>query len=237
MPTSSLQCPPALMFTKAFLLEIFEMIDLDGNGFLSLEEYNFFEMRTSGEKCDEEACAICRCKSDNDQDAKIASLFLQIFRQLAENLNELLPSSPLLETAVIQIFANTSELCCHPVHLSANLLDPRHRGQQLIEEEGSSAFDTIMDVVNKIPDIDEVVIINNVAKYHAKENFGAKSSSSESKAIVHLNCEKNKNCMNSRGSNAFAIEVASKSMMICHHVMLLNDKEEWIYNCDYSILS
>ncbi|XP_033007795.1 EF-hand calcium-binding domain-containing protein 7 isoform X5 [Lacerta agilis] len=45
---------------RAALSEIFEMIDLDGNGFLSLEENNFFEMRTSGEKCDEEAWAICK---------------------------------------------------------------------------------------------------------------------------------------------------------------------------------
>ncbi|KAL8178533.1 UNVERIFIED_CONTAM: EF-hand calcium-binding domain-containing protein 7 [Gekko kuhli] len=56
-----------LALTKEFraaLSEIFEMIDLDGNGFLSLEEYNFFEMRTSGETCDEEAWVICKraCK-------------------------------------------------------------------------------------------------------------------------------------------------------------------------------
>lgn len=41
-------------------MDIFETIDLDGNGLLSLEEYNFFELRTSGEKCDEEAWAVCK---------------------------------------------------------------------------------------------------------------------------------------------------------------------------------
>lgn len=43
-------------------MDIFETIDLDGNGLLSLEEYNFFELRTSGEKCDEEAWAVCKGK-------------------------------------------------------------------------------------------------------------------------------------------------------------------------------
>jgi len=48
------------LFLRAALSDIFEVIDLDGSGLLSLEEYNFFEQRTSGEKCDEDAWAICK---------------------------------------------------------------------------------------------------------------------------------------------------------------------------------
>ena len=32
------------------MLEIFEMSDLDGNGLLSREEFNFYNLRTSGEE-------------------------------------------------------------------------------------------------------------------------------------------------------------------------------------------
>lgn len=42
------------------LSDIFEVIDIDGNGLLSLEEYNFFELRTSGEKCEKDAWAVCK---------------------------------------------------------------------------------------------------------------------------------------------------------------------------------
>lgn len=42
------------------LSDIFDVIDVDGNGLLSLEEYNFFELRTSGEKCDKDAWLVCK---------------------------------------------------------------------------------------------------------------------------------------------------------------------------------
>lgn len=42
------------------LSDIFDIIDIDGNGLLSLEEYNFFELRTSGEKCDKDAWLVCK---------------------------------------------------------------------------------------------------------------------------------------------------------------------------------
>lgn len=45
---------------REVLSDIFEVIDLDGNGLLSLEEYNFFELRTSGEKCDKDSWAVCK---------------------------------------------------------------------------------------------------------------------------------------------------------------------------------
>lgn len=45
---------------REVLSDIFEIIDLDGNGLLSLDEYNFFELRNSGEKCDKDAWAVCK---------------------------------------------------------------------------------------------------------------------------------------------------------------------------------
>lgn len=42
------------------LSDIFDIIDVDGNGLVSLEEYNLFELRTSGEECDKDAWLVCK---------------------------------------------------------------------------------------------------------------------------------------------------------------------------------
>ncbi|EMP32360.1 EF-hand calcium-binding domain-containing protein 7 [Chelonia mydas] len=59
---------------------------------------------------------------------------------------------------------------------------------------------------------------------------------SENKVVIHVNNEQSKNCVNNRGLNIFAVEVAPKSMMVCQHVMPLKEQEEWIYNCVHSLI-
>ena len=41
-------------------MEIFYRCDLDGNGYLSREEFNQFQMRSSGECCDDESWDVVK---------------------------------------------------------------------------------------------------------------------------------------------------------------------------------
>ncbi|XP_019483748.1 PREDICTED: EF-hand calcium-binding domain-containing protein 7 [Hipposideros armiger] len=162
-----------LFLTKEFrstLSDIFDIIDLDGNGLLSLEEYNFFELRTSGEKCDEDAWAVCR----ENFDTKKNELTRQGFMDL--NLME----------------ANDREG------------DPR----------------------------DLWVTLHSMGYNKALE-----LTETDNKVIIHINNELSRNCINNRGLNIFAVEVAPKSTMVCQHVMPLNERQEWIYYCVYSLIS
>lgn len=42
------------------LYEIFYRCDLDGNGFLSRKEFGLFQMKTSGEECDDDAWEVAK---------------------------------------------------------------------------------------------------------------------------------------------------------------------------------
>ncbi|XP_073935988.1 EF-hand calcium-binding domain-containing protein 7 isoform X2 [Castor canadensis] len=162
-----------LSLTKEFrstLSDIFEVIDLDGNGLLSLEEYNFFELRTSGEKCDEDAWAICRDNFDTKKN--------ELTRQGFMDLN-------------------------------------------------------LMEVNDREGDPRDLWVTLHSMGY----NKALELTESDNKVIIHINNELSKNCVNNRGLNIFAVEVAPKSTMVCQHVMPLNERQEWVYYCVYSLIS
>ncbi|XP_040896367.1 EF-hand calcium-binding domain-containing protein 7 isoform X2 [Toxotes jaculatrix] len=149
---------------------IFEVIDLDGNGLLSLEEYNFFELRTSGEKCDQDAWAVCKENFDMRKN--------QLTRQGFMELN-------LMEA---------TEKDGDPADLWVNL--------------EAMGYDHMLELVE-----------------------------TNQKVTVHINNEQSRNCSSSRGMNVFAVEVPGRTKMVCQHVLPINDKQDWTYNCVETILT
>lgn len=48
------------LFCREALADIFDRCDLDGNGHLSREEFDFFQMKSGGEQCDDDAWEIMK---------------------------------------------------------------------------------------------------------------------------------------------------------------------------------
>ncbi|XP_074858562.1 EF-hand calcium-binding domain-containing protein 7 isoform X4 [Carettochelys insculpta] len=224
---------------KAALSDIFEMIDLDGNGLLSLEEYNFFELRTSGEKCDEEAWAVCRENFDTKKNELTRQGFMDLHLMEA-NDHEGDPSD--LWVTLLSLGYNKAlemiEACPFVIDIYAEKCKPRIKAINL--EAGSRQLNRAVctSVVKKgdakVLDNGESIIV-----YTYKSDARITSvieNKSENKVVIHVNNEQSKNCVNNRELNIFAVEVAPKSMMVCQHVMSLNEQEDWIYNCVYSLL-
>ncbi|XP_071606032.1 EF-hand calcium-binding domain-containing protein 7 [Heliangelus exortis] len=232
-----------LALTKEFraaLSDIFETIDLDGNGFLSLEEYNFFELRTSGEKCDEEAWAVCKENFDMKKNELTRQGFMDL-NLMEANDREGDPSD--LWVTLLSLGYNKAlemtEACPFVIDISAEKCKPKIKPISL--EAGSWQLNRAVckSVVNKgeakVMDSCENIIIYTYKG--GRRITSVIENKSENKVIIHVNNEKSKNCLSSRGLLVFAVEVAPKSMMVSQHVVPLNEQEEWIYNCVHSLLS
>ncbi|NXL95557.1 EFCB7 protein, partial [Alectura lathami] len=224
---------------RAVLLDIFETIDLDGNGLLSLEEYNFFELRTSGEKCDEEAWAVCKENFDMKKNELTRQGFMDL-NLMEANDREGDPSD--LWVTLLSLGYNKAlemtEACPFVIDIYAEKCKPRIKAVYL--EAGSWQLNRAIckSVVNK-GDAEVMDGCENIIVYTYRTGTRITSvieNKSENKVVIHVNNEQSRNCLSNRGLTVFAVEVAPKSMMVSQHVMPLNEQEEWLYNCVHSLL-
>ncbi|NXY21799.1 EFCB7 protein, partial [Atrichornis clamosus] len=231
-----------LALTKEFraaLLDIFEMIDLDGNGLLSLEEYNFFELRTSGEKCDEEAWAVCKENFEMKKNELTRQGFLDL-NLMEANDQEGDPQD--LWVTLLSLGYNKAlemtEACPFVIDICAERCKPRMKAMYL--EAGSSQLSRA--VCQSVVQQGEARVLDgceNIIIYTHRSGRRITSvieNKSENKVIIHVNNKQSKNCLNNRGLTVFAVEVAPKSMMVSQHVMPLDEQEEWIYSCVHSLV-
>ncbi|NXI25770.1 EFCB7 protein, partial [Sterrhoptilus dennistouni] len=231
-----------LALTKEFraaLLDIFETIDLDGNGLLSLEEYNFFELRTSGEKCDQEAWAVCKENFEMKKNELTRQGFLDLNLMEANDRD----GDPWdLWVTLLSLGYNKAlemtEACPFVIAISAERCKPRIKAISL-EAGGSQLSRAICRSVLNKGEAEVLDGSENIFIYTYRSGSRITSvieNKSENKVIIHVNNEQSKNCLNNRGLTVFAVEVAPKSMMVSQHVVALNEQEEWIYSCVHSLV-
>ncbi|NXB11566.1 EFCB7 protein, partial [Cnemophilus loriae] len=231
-----------LALTKEFraaLLDIFETIDLDGNGLLSLEEYNFFELRTSGEKCDQEAWAVCKENFEMKKNELTRQGFMDLNLMEANDRD----GDPWdLWVTLLSLGYNRAlemtEACPFVIDICAERCKPRIKAISL-EAGGSQLSRAVCRAVLNKGEAKVLDGSENIFIYTYRSGSRITSvieNKSENKVIIHVNNEQSKNCLNNRGLTVFAVEVAPKSMMVSQHVMALNEQEEWIYSCVHSLV-
>ncbi|XP_060266455.1 EF-hand calcium-binding domain-containing protein 7 isoform X5 [Ovis aries] len=211
-----------LFLTQEFrstLSDIFEVIDLDGNGLLSLEEYNFFELRTSGEKCDEDAWAVCRENFDTKKNELTRQGFMDL-NLMEANDREGDPRDlwVTLHSMGYNKALELTEACPFVIDIYADKCKPRIKAVHMEACSGQLEKAICKSVLNKgnakVMDGYENIII-----YTYKRDTWITSvieNKSDNKVIIHINNELSRNCVNNRGLDIFAVEVAPKSTMVMH---------------------
>uniref|UniRef100_A0A671SKM6 EF-hand calcium-binding domain-containing protein 7 n=1 Tax=Sinocyclocheilus anshuiensis TaxID=1608454 RepID=A0A671SKM6_9TELE len=231
-----------LELTKEFqvaLSDIFEVIDLDGSGLLSLEEYNFFEQRTSGEKCDEDAWAICKENFDtrkneltrqgflelnlmeaNDREGDPRDLWLTLEAMGYNRSLEMVEACPF----VIAVYCEDVKATLQAVHLDSGIKMLNSAVQRSITSKAEA---------RSLKGHENVLVYTYKGESRISSVIANKSNQ---KVTVHINNEQSKNCASSRGMSVFAVEVPARTKMVCQHVMALNEQQEWTYNCVETII-
>ncbi|KAM4548216.1 EF-hand calcium-binding domain-containing protein 7 [Odontesthes bonariensis] len=224
---------------REVLSDIFDIIDLDGNGLLSLEEYNFFELRTSGEKCDKDAWAVCKENFDmrknqltrqgfmelnlmeaTEKDGDPADLWVTLESMGYNRVLELVETCPLQ----IDVYCEATQPSMQPLIMDS--------GPKLLNQAIQKSI-TARTGAKALRGHDNVVIYTYRGEHRISSLIANKTNQ---KVTVHVNNEQSRNCCSSRGLTVFAVEVPARTKMVCQHVLPINEKQDWTYNCTETIL-
>lgn len=222
------------------LSDIFDTIDLDGNGLLSLEEYNLFELRTSGEQCDEEAWAICKENFDTRRNQLTRQGFMEL--HLVEVTEKDGDPSDLwltLEAMGYNRALELAEACPFRIDVHCEGCPPSLQplsldwGPRLLNQALQKSIVASAGEGRALKGHDNALVYTYRGEHRISSLL---SNKSDQKVTVHVNNEHSKNCCSSRGLSVFAVEVPAKTKMVHQHVLPINERKEWTYCCVESTL-
>ncbi|TKS74259.1 EF-hand calcium-binding domain-containing protein 7 [Collichthys lucidus] len=224
---------------REVLSDIFEVIDMDGNGLLSLEEYNFFELRTSGEKCDKDAWAVCKENFDmrknqltrqgfmelnlmeaTEKDGDPADLWVTLEAMGYNRMLELVDACPFQ----VDVYCEGTQPSTQPLSMDS--------GPKLLNQAVQKSI-TARTGAKALRGQDNVFIYTCRGEHRISSLIANKTNQ---KVTVHVNNEQSRNCCSSRGMSVFAVEVPARTKMVCQHILPINERQDWTYNCVETIL-
>nr|XP_046247099.1 EF-hand calcium-binding domain-containing protein 7 [Scatophagus argus] len=224
---------------REVLSDIFEVIDIDGNGLLSLEEYNFFELRSSGEKCDRDAWAVCKENFDMRKNQLTRQGFMEL--NLMEATEKDGDPADLWVTLEAMGYNRMLELvnAC-PFQIDVHCEGTQPSIQPLTMDSGSKLLNqaiqksiTARTGAKALRGQDNVFIYTYRGEHRISSLIANKNNQ---KVTVHVSNEQSRNCCTSRGLSVFAVEVPARTKMVCQHVLPINERQDWTYNCLETIL-
>lgn len=228
--------------TKAFrkvLEDIFDLSDLDGNGTMSREEFNWYNIRTSDEEVGDDEWEVVEERLELEDGEITKNGFLQLNEMEAEDSNgdeddmwvtlESLGINKelVMDEAcpfVIDVYTEDCDDAEFKVDAIEDMMDKLQRPLcQSVMEKGEAT---------KVKGMKDLTMFTYMSDTRATIVVDNKSYSS---VRLNLDCSGSRNCLTNQPSLDETFSVKSQSQIIAYHFTPKNEDDEWNVKCEESI--
>lgn len=229
--------------TRAFrkaLEEIFDMADLDSNGLLSREEFNWYNLRTSGEDIADDEWQVVEDNIELEQGEITRAGFIKLNEMEADD-NE--GDTDDLWITLTGMGFNKSllidEAC--PFMLKVHTQDCYDPELRVITLENSRDkinaalcdFAISKGEPSKVKGMKDLMVYQYVNDHRG---IIVVENKSKSRVKVELDCSKRHNLVSHTGSLVNTVTVPGQSAVVGHHILPLDDRSEFSIICEENIL-
>lgn len=234
-----------VVITSAFrqaLVDIFELCDLDKNGTLSRDEFNWFNLRTSGETLDEDEWEVVEERTPLENGEITKAGFIALNEMEAEDVKGdvedlwITLSSMGMNKALIM-----DEAC--PFQVNVYVEQARKKpsfqvtGIESLKKE-EFAGEICQNVIAKAGDPTKIKGMKDLYLYTYRNDFWATvvvDNKSRSTVNLSVDCSRSRNVVSNQPELNHTLEVDPQSAVVAHHLMPRSELSEWSIACTESI--
>ncbi|XP_071841818.1 EF-hand calcium-binding domain-containing protein 7-like isoform X1 [Apostichopus japonicus] len=230
--------------TKDFrnaLVDIFDMVDLDSNGTLSRDEFNMFQVRTSGEGIDDDAWEVVEENFELKKGELTRKGFLDLNEMEANDVEG--DTDDLWVTLRCMGFSedlSLDESCPFIVDVFTETGTARMRSLPL--QSGGVALENA--ICSSVLDAEELQIlkksVDNLELVTYLGEFRTTTvihNKGNSKTQVKMNCRESENCACSRPVMEYTMAVPGGQSLVAHHMMPRDENKSWMPVFEEAIIS
>lgn len=228
--------------TKAFrkvLEDIFDLSDLDGNGTMSREEFNWYNIRTSDEEVGDDEWEVVEERLELEDGEITKNGFLQLNEMEAEDSNgDEDDMWVTLESLGINKELVMDEACPFVIDVYTEDCDDAEFKVEAIEDMMDKLQRPLCQSVMEKGEATKVKGMKDLTMYTYMSDTRATivvDNKSYSSVRLNLDCSGSRNCLTNQPSLDETFSVKSQSQIIAYHFTPKNEDDEWNVKCEESI--
>lgn len=228
--------------TKAFrkvLEDVFDLSDLDGNGTMSREEFNWYNIRTSDEEVGDDEWEVVEERLELEDGEITKNGFLQLNEMEAEDSNgDEDDMWVTLESLGINKELVMDEACPFVIDVYTEDCDDAEFKVDAIEDMMDKLQRPLCQSVMEKGEATKVKGMKDLTMYTYMSDTRATivvDNKSYSSVRLNLDCSGSRNCLTNQPSLDETFSVKSQSQIIAYHFTPKNEDDEWNVKCKESI--